>query len=108
MPAKPRTPPRPPRETHPTPNLTADQLQAIAHAIADPRRFAILQQIARQDRLPCTALSEHSTLAPATISHHTKTLYEAGLIDMTRAGRGVTLALRRDTWNSYLQQLAEL
>ena len=88
--------------------LTPDQLQAIAQAIADPRRFAILQQIAQQDQLPCTALTQHTTLSPATISHHTKTLQEAGLIAMARVGRGVSLTLRRDTWNTYLQQLAEL
>lgn len=101
MPAKPQTSALPER-------LTEDQLQRIAQAIADPRRFAILQQIAQQDRLPCSALTAHTTLAPATISHHTKTLQEAGLINMTRAGRGVSLTLRRDTWNAYLQQLAEL
>ncbi len=87
--------------------LSDDDLQRIAHAIADPCCFAILQQIARQDQLPCTALTAHTSLAPATVSHHTKTLQEGGLIDTTRAGRGVSLTLRRDTWNAYLQQLAE-
>ena len=71
--------------------LTPDQLQAIAQAIADPRRFAILRQIAQEGRLACTALTQHSSLSPATISHHTKTLQEAGLIDVTRVGRGVCL-----------------
>ncbi len=101
MPSKPQTPAVPER-------LTDDQMQRIAHAIADPRRFAILQQIAREDQLPCTALTAHTTLAPATISHHTKTLQEAGLIHTARVGRGVSLTLRRDTWNAYLQQLAKL
>ncbi len=104
MPAKPRTSATP----EPRTPLTDAQRQAITHAIADPSRFAILQQIARQDQLPCTALTAHITLSPATISHHTKTLQEAGLIDMARAGRGVSLTLRRDMWNAYLQQLAEL
>lgn len=88
--------------------LTPEQLQAITHAIADPRRFAILQQIASQTCLPCSALAEHTAITPATISHHMKTLAEAGLIDITREGRSNRLRLRRDTWNTYLQQLAEL
>jgi ArsR family transcriptional regulator len=88
--------------------LTDDQMQAIARAVADPRRFAILQQIARQDAKPCGSLAEHEVLSPATISHHLKELSEAGLIDVQREGRGACLTLQRDLWNAYLEQLAKL
>lgn len=100
-------PPKPPSPARLT-RLTDDQRQAITHAIADPRRFAILQQIASQDHLACSCLEVHTAITPATISHHMKTLHEAGLIDTARAGRGVSLSFRRDTWKAYLQQLAEL
>ena len=92
----------------PPARLTAEQLQAIAQAIADPRRFAILQQIAGQPELACTNLCARGVLAAATISHHIKVLKQAGLIDVVREGRGARLSLRRDTWTAYLQQLAEL
>lgn len=88
--------------------LTAQQRQAISHAVADPRRFAILQQIASQHDLPCASLCARGLLAPATISHHLKVLSEAGLIDIVREGRLARLSLRRNTWTAYLQQLAEL
>lgn len=88
--------------------LTDDQMQTIARAVADPRRFAILQQIARQDETPCAALTEHEVLSPATVSHHLKELAEAGLIDVVREGRCSLLTLQRDTWNAYLEQLAKL
>lgn len=88
--------------------LTAEQLQAIAHAIADPRRFAILQQIASQDELPCTDLHARGLLAPATISHHIKVLSEAGLLHLAREGRGMRLSLDRETWTAYVHQLAQL
>ena len=88
--------------------LTDQQLQAIAQALADPRRFAILQQIARQQSLLCSALCERNVLAPATISYHLKVLTEAGLLDIAREGRLARLTLRRDTWTTYLHQLAEL
>ena len=92
-----------------TPRLTPDQVHRITLAIADPRRFAILQQIAAaQTCLPCSALAEHASITPATISHHMKTLQEAGHIDITRNGRSNRLTLRRATWTTYLQQLAEL
>jgi ArsR family transcriptional regulator len=91
--------------------LTPDQFQAIARALADPRRFAILQQIARCGRdttMACSALAEHECLSPATVSHHLKELHEAGLIDIAREGRTANMSLRRETWTAYLQQLAQL
>jgi len=89
-------------------HLTEDQMQAIARALADPRRFAILQQIAHRDCTPCGSLDEQKVLSPATISHHIKELADAGLIDVQREGRCASLTLHRDTWNAYLAQLAKL
>ncbi|HEV2575833.1 MAG TPA: helix-turn-helix domain-containing protein [Acidobacteriaceae bacterium] len=89
-------------------HLSDDQVQAIARALADPRRFAILQQIARHDATPCGSLAEQKVLSPATISHHLKELADAGLIEVERDGRCASLTLHRDTWNAYLAQLAKL
>jgi ArsR family transcriptional regulator len=89
-------------------HLTDDQVQSIARALADPRRFAILQQIARRDCTACGSLEEQKILSPATISHHLKELADAGLIDVQREGRCASLTLHRDTWNAYLEQLAKL
>ena len=88
--------------------LTDEQMQTICRALADPRRFAILQQIARQDSTPCASLHEQKILSPATISHHIKELTDAGLIDVQREGRCASLTLLRDIWNAYLEQLAKL
>jgi ArsR family transcriptional regulator, arsenate/arsenite/antimonite-responsive transcriptional repressor len=88
--------------------LSDDQMQAIARALADPRRFAILQQIARKEWTPCGSLDEQKVLSPATISHHLKELADAGLIDVQREGRCASLTLQRDLWNAYLAQLAKL
>ena len=90
------------------PRLTQDQFDAIARAIADPRRFAILQQVASNACTPCSRLTEHECISPATISHHIKELSEAGLVDVVREGRTMQLSLRRDTWQAYLDQLATL
>jgi ArsR family transcriptional regulator len=89
-------------------HLTDEQVQAIARALADPRRFAILQQIGRQDCTACGSLAEREVLSPATISHHIKELADAGLIDVQREGRCASLSLRREVWNAYLAQLARL
>jgi len=89
-------------------HLSDDQMQAIARAVADPRRFAILQQIARKDACPCGSLDEQKILSPATISHHLKELADAGLIDVQREGRCASLSLQRDLWNAYIAQLARI
>jgi ArsR family transcriptional regulator len=88
--------------------LSADQFQAIARALAEPRRFAMLQQIAREASMSCSALREQEHISPATISHHIKELQEAGLIGVEREGRCANLNLRRDVWEAYLRQLADI
>lgn len=88
--------------------LTPEQMVAISRALADPRRFAIFEQIARCESLACSALSEHKAISPATISHHLKELSEAELIDSVRQGRGMRLSVRRSVWNAYLKQLQAL
>jgi ArsR family transcriptional regulator len=89
--------------------LPAEQTEQIARALADPTRYAILQQIAASDGIvKCAALDCKQTLSPATVSHHMKELCEAGLIDVAREGRCANLSFRRDTWDAYLAQLASL
>lgn len=88
--------------------LSDEQVQAIAQAVADPRRFAILQQIAGASACPCSAVRESHDISAATISHHIKELADAGLIDVEREGRTASLTLRRDVWDAYIERLAEL
>lgn len=89
--------------------LTQEQIERIAKALADPRRFAMLQQIASaRECVGCSALDAHQELSPATISHHLKELQEAGLVDVAREGRTARLTLRRDVWDAYLAELGRL
>ena len=88
--------------------LTPEQTATIARALADPRRFAIFEQIAHCDGLACSALIEHESISPATISHHLKELTEAGLIDAVREGRSMRLSVSRPVWDAYLKRLQDL
>ena len=88
--------------------LSPEQFSAIARVLAEPRRFAMLQQIAKQAVMPCSGLKERWCISPATISHHLKELQEAGLIEVEREGRAAHLTLRRDVWDAYLRELATL
>ena len=89
--------------------LSDEQFQAVARAIADPRRFAILQQIAAAPTcMACSALQQHQVISPPTISHHLKELSEAGLISAQREGRISRLSFCRETWQAYLDRLTSL
>jgi ArsR family transcriptional regulator, arsenate/arsenite/antimonite-responsive transcriptional repressor len=88
--------------------LSDERFHAIARALADPRRFAILQQIAGSDGIACSALREHTIISPATISHHLKELNQAGLVKMKREGRCAKLFLRRPVFEAYLKRLTRL
>ena len=92
----------------PAPDLTDEQFHRIARALADPRRFAILRQIAAAETLPCSGLEANAVISPPTISHHLRELAEAGLITVVRRGRCADLSLRRETYRAYHDRLAEL
>ena len=89
-------------------DLTDEQFRAIGRAIADPRRFAILKEIAASENLTCSALQAHEVITPATISHHLRELTEAGLVQMERSGRVSNLTFCRPVWEAYRDRLAEL
>ena|SRR5579875_567837 len=86
--------------------LNDEQMQAIAHALADPRRFAMLQTIARGSSVSCGSVRDEHPISPATVSHHIKELADAGLIELAREGRCMNISLRRDVWESYISQLS--
>ena len=88
--------------------LAPEQFQAIARTLADPRRFAMLQQIASRETILCGSLDAQTCISPATISHHLRELQEAGLIDAIRQGRSMCLSLRRPVWNAYIRQLQQI
>ena len=90
------------------PKLSDEQMQAIARAVADPRRFAILQQIASKESCACGAVREQQPISAATISHHMKELADAGLVVVNHEGRTAELTFQRGVWDSYLSQLANI
>jgi ArsR family transcriptional regulator, arsenate/arsenite/antimonite-responsive transcriptional repressor len=89
--------------------LADHQFHAISRALAEPRRFAIFQQIAAaEDAVACCDLHEQEAISPATISHHLKELSEAGLITVQHEGRAAKLSMRRDVWREYLNRLGSI
>jgi ArsR family transcriptional regulator, arsenate/arsenite/antimonite-responsive transcriptional repressor len=68
---------------------------AMLKALADPHRFALLEQIARAGcPLGCAQARAALPISAATLSHHIKELETAGLIEVRRAGKFAYLSLR--------------
>ena len=89
--------------------LTRARRTAILKALADPRRFELLERIAKAGcPLGCSQALAALPISAATLSHHMKELEHAGLITITREGKFAHLAIRRDIWQAFLTGLHQI
>ena len=87
--------------------MDADRFQRIAKALADPRRFEILETIAASgDEMCCGSVVECFPVAQATVSHHLRELTHAGLIDTRTEGQFKYLRARPEALIEYIEELA--
>jgi ArsR family transcriptional regulator len=78
-----------------TTRLSNARRTALLKALADPRRFELLERIARNNcPLGCSQALSAMPISAATLSHHIKELETAGLIDVRREGKFHFLSLR--------------
>jgi ArsR family transcriptional regulator, arsenate/arsenite/antimonite-responsive transcriptional repressor len=91
------------------PRLTRAQRTAILKALADPRRFELLERIARaQCPLGCAEALSALAISPATLSHHIKELQTSGLIDVRREGKFAFLSIKPSVLEALADGLAAL
>jgi ArsR family transcriptional regulator len=75
--------------------LTRARRTAILKALADPRRFSLLERVAKAGcPLGCSQALAALPISAATLSHHIKELETAGLISVCREGKFHFLTLR--------------
>ena len=85
--------------------MDVNQFQRIAKALADPRRFEILEVIAARGEMCCGAVVNCFSVAQATVSHHLKELAEAGLVETRAEGQFKYLRARPEVLAEYIVQL---
>jgi ArsR family transcriptional regulator, arsenate/arsenite/antimonite-responsive transcriptional repressor len=94
------------------PRLSRAKRTALLKALADPKRFELLENIAKAScPMACTQAQTALAIAPATLSHHVKELESAGLIKIERVGKYHFLHLQPDVLEAVaalLQSLARM
>jgi ArsR family transcriptional regulator len=89
--------------------LTRARRTAILKALADPKRFELLERIARAScPLGCSQARAALAIKPATLSHHIKELETAGLIQIERQGKFHFLSLRAGVLEALVASLSAL
>ncbi|GAC1446184.1 MAG: metalloregulator ArsR/SmtB family transcription factor [Pyrinomonadaceae bacterium] len=86
--------------------METNQFQRIAKALADPRRFEILEVIAAGGEMCCGEVVERFPVAQATVSHHLKELTDAGLIETRSKGQFKYLRACPEVLTEYVKQLS--
>jgi ArsR family transcriptional regulator len=87
--------------------ISGDQLQLIAKALADPRRYEILKEIGKcpDTSVACTKMRDRFSICAATLSHHMKELETAGLVRSEKDGKFVHYTPQPHVLRAYLDRL---
>ena len=100
---------RQPAATPKSARLARARRTAILKALADPRRFELLERIAQAScPLGCAQARAALPISAATLSHHIKELEAAGLINIRREGKFHYMSLRPGVLDSLAATLSAL
>jgi ArsR family transcriptional regulator len=71
-------------------------LVRVLKALADQRRFCMVQEIAAVGELSCGQVAERFDVSQPTISHHLKILTEAKILIVRREGQRGFISVNRE------------
>lgn len=67
--------------------IRPQEIARLAKALSDPTRVRMLMEVRAAGTLNCSQICELFPLSQPTISHHIRTLSDAGLLHVTRQGQ---------------------
>jgi len=85
--------------------MNREQIERISKALGDQTRLMIYEAIASCDRMNCSDIASLQGVTQATVSHHLKTLADAGLIECRREGQFIYNKAVPETMEGYVQSL---
>ncbi|MFZ0579597.1 MAG: metalloregulator ArsR/SmtB family transcription factor [Candidatus Acidiferrales bacterium] len=83
-------------------------IEKISKALADATRLMIFEAIAARRKMNCSDIATLRGVTAATVSHHLKTLHDAGLIACRRKGQFVYSTTVPATLKAYTQSLSKM
>lgn len=86
--------------------MDREQIERISKALGDQTRLVIYEAIAAREEMTCGEIVSLQGVTPATVSHHLKTLADAGLIESRREGQFVYNKAVPATLEGYVRSLA--
>jgi len=86
--------------------MDREQIERVSKALGDQTRLMIYEAIAARDQMNCSEIASLQGVTQATVSHHLKTLADAGLIECRREGQFVYNKAVPATMEDYVRSLA--
>jgi len=88
--------------------MDREQIERISKALGDQTRLMIYEAIASCDQMNCSKIASLQGVTQATVSHHLKTLADAGLIECCRKGQFIYNKAIPATMEDYVRSLASM
>lgn len=85
--------------------MNRERIERISKALGDQTRLMIYEAIASCDQMNCSQLVSLQGVTPATVSHHLKTLADAGLIETRREGQFIYNKAVPEAMEEYVRSL---
>lgn len=85
--------------------MNREHIERISKALGDQTRLMIYEAIAGRNEITCSQIVAQSGVTPATVSHHLKTLADAGLIESRREGQFIYNKSIPATMKDYVRSL---
>ncbi|MGA7852366.1 MAG: metalloregulator ArsR/SmtB family transcription factor [Candidatus Acidiferrales bacterium] len=88
--------------------MTRADIEKVSKALADATRLMIFEAIAARKQMNCRDIAALQGVTAATVSHHLKTLHDAGLIACRRNGQFIYSTTVPATLKAYIQSLGKI
>lgn len=88
--------------------MTREHIERISKALGDQTRLMIYEAIASSEQVNCSQLVSLHGVTPATVSHHLKTLADAGLVECRREGQFIYNRAVPETMENYVHSLSQI